>query len=168
MLQAIEDIETGHVTIRVRRRIAAHEIKNGIENASGRPMKLRIHGNSIRLRLTRSEVERFAHNGRIESALDFGAIPARQLSYGLLVSPRPECMAVEYCSDHITISVSPAVAQDWTTTDRIAISDRQLLGNGAHLDILVEKEFRRMRDTQPDPDLYPNPLQSKKTLEEGT
>jgi hypothetical protein len=127
-------------------------------------MKLRIHGNSIRLRLTRSEVERFARDGRIESVLDFGATPGRQLSYGLLVSSRAECTAVEYCSDHITISVSPAVAQDWTATDRIAISDRQPLGNGAHLDILVEKEFRRMRDVVPDPDLYPNPLQNKKPL----
>lgn len=125
-------------------------------------MKLRIHGNSIRLRLTRSEVERFARDGRIESVLNFGPAPDRHLSYGLVVSPQPEPMAVKYSPDRITIFVSPALAEDWTKTERIAISDRQALSDEAHLDILVEKEFRRMRDAEPDPDLYPNPLQQKK------
>lgn len=36
-------------------------------------MKLRIRGNSIRLRLTQSEVARVAMNGSLESQTDFGA-----------------------------------------------------------------------------------------------
>ena len=123
-------------------------------------MKLRIHGNSIRLRLTRSEVERFARDGRIESAVRFGPPPVCPLSYRLVVSPQPECMAAEYSSDRITILVSPVVAREWTATELIGISGCQPLGDDGQLEILVEKEFRRMRDAQPDPDLYPNPLQN--------
>jgi hypothetical protein len=145
----------------------AHAAPNGIKLATPKPVKLRIHGNSIRLRLTRSEVERFAHDGSIESVLNFGPAPARHLSYGLVTSPQPECMAVKYSPDRITIFVSPALAKDWTTTERIAISDRQPLSDEAHLDILVEKEFGRLRDAQPDPDLYPNPLRNKRSPQEG-
>ena len=36
-------------------------------------MKLRIRGNSIRLRLTQSEVARVAMGGSLESQTDFGA-----------------------------------------------------------------------------------------------
>lgn len=128
-------------------------------------MKLRIHGNSVRLRLTRSEVERFARDGKIESVVGFGPAPYHRLTYGFAIRPQSECMAVEYSSNCITIFVSPLVAQDWTTTERISVSDHQPLGNEGCLEILVEKEFRRMRDAVPDPDLYPNPLQNKRPPE---
>jgi hypothetical protein len=36
-------------------------------------MKLRLQGNSVRLRLTRSEVERLREIGRVEESVDFGA-----------------------------------------------------------------------------------------------
>ena len=36
-------------------------------------MKLRLQGNSVRLRLTRSEVERLRETGLVEESVDFGA-----------------------------------------------------------------------------------------------
>ena len=42
-------------------------------------MKLRIKGNSIRLRLLRSEVERFTANGKISEEVRFGPGTAQAL-----------------------------------------------------------------------------------------
>ena len=36
-------------------------------------MKLRIRGNSIRLRLSRTEVAQFAGNGNVEDTVEFGS-----------------------------------------------------------------------------------------------
>ncbi len=44
-------------------------------------MKLRIRGNSVRLRLTRGEVEDFDREGRVEDAAQFG--PGARLAYAL-------------------------------------------------------------------------------------
>jgi hypothetical protein len=36
-------------------------------------MKLRLQGNSVRLRLTRSEVERLRETGLVEESIEFGS-----------------------------------------------------------------------------------------------
>jgi len=43
-------------------------------------MKLRIRGNSLRLRLLRGEVQQFGETGRVTETIQFGASPAAQLS----------------------------------------------------------------------------------------
>jgi hypothetical protein len=49
-------------------------------------MKLRLQGNSVRLRLTRSEVERLRDTGIVEESVDFGG--GEVLAYRL--QSRPE------------------------------------------------------------------------------
>ena len=48
-------------------------------------MKLRIQGNSLRLRLTRNEVAQLHDGGRVESSIEFG--PGRTLTYALESAP---------------------------------------------------------------------------------
>ena len=48
-------------------------------------MKLRVRGNSLRLRLSRSEVETFDHVGRVEEAVRFG--PGAQFVYAMERTP---------------------------------------------------------------------------------
>ena len=46
-------------------------------------MKLRIKGNSLRLRVSRSEFTRFLSQSRIEETIHFGPGPEAKLTYGL-------------------------------------------------------------------------------------
>ena len=120
-------------------------------------MKLRLHGNSIRLRLTRPEVAQFAETGRVVDAVDFGNGAA--LTYSLEKSPSALATRVAYSGQGITVQLPPAVADEWTVTDRIGISGEQAIGEGRSLTILVEKDFKCVHNpSEQDEDAYPNPL----------
>jgi len=121
-------------------------------------MKLRINGNSIRLRLSRSEVAHFEATGHIEDAVEFG--PLSKFSYGI-TAVEDSALYTSYSGDGIQVKVPGHLAQDWTRTDRVAISAEQPLENNKTLQILIEKDFQCMHKTgDPDADAYPNPLVS--------
>ena len=121
-------------------------------------MKLRIHGNSLRLRLSRSEVALFDATGHIEDALDFGQMG--KLSYGMTASENGTLNST-YTVSGITVKVPRDLAQDWARTDRESITAEQSLGDGKTLEILIEKDFQCIhKDNQADTDAYPNPLAS--------
>ena len=46
-------------------------------------MKIRIQGNSIRFRLSQSEVAKFHETGRIADSISFGAQPNALLTYAM-------------------------------------------------------------------------------------
>lgn len=121
-------------------------------------MKLRIHDNSIRLRLTRSEVARFAAEGAIESVCDLGA--GHRLCYALEAA---DIHRLSVCASdgRIAIQVPRVIAREWYESDRVGISARPETPGGNLVEILVEKEFRRLHGARFDPDLYPNPLEPK-------
>jgi hypothetical protein len=125
-------------------------------------MKLKLHGNSIRLRLTRSEVVRFAETGRLEEAFKYGPLPSQQLTYGIEALAVDE-IGVRVVEARVFILLPLAVASDWTGSDRVGVSDEVNHSGGSSVNILVEKEFRRMHGGKNDPDLYPNPLETAHT-----
>ena len=111
-------------------------------------MKLRLHGNSIRLRLNRDEVAEFAETGRIQDAIHFSG--GAKLAYTLQTSTEAAAARVLFEGDTIRITVPADDAQDWARSDRVGISalDQQL-------SILVEKDFQCLHE--PDPKAFPNP-----------
>jgi hypothetical protein len=118
-------------------------------------MKLRIHGNALRLRLNQSEVAQFSKTGWLEEAVEFphGA----SLAYGIeslssLASPR-----AVYQNGTLRIQVPSGTADEWITTDRVGISGEQPLSGGKQLSILIEKDFKCIHSPNPDPEGYPNP-----------
>jgi hypothetical protein len=122
-------------------------------------MKLRIHDNSIRLRLSRTEVELFAATGHIFEALEFGEV--HDFTYSLEGSESQESIAAVHTPHTISILVPHTLAQEWTSTDEVSISGTQRLPGGRRLQILIEKDFKCIHQTvQGDEDAYPNPLAS--------
>jgi hypothetical protein len=122
-------------------------------------MKLRIHDNSIRLRLSRTEVELFAATGHIFEALEFGGVS--DFTYVLETSESHEVIRATHGAHGISILVPRTLAQKWTTTDQVGISDTQPLPGGRNLQILIEKDFKCIhQNAEGDEDSYPNPLAS--------
>jgi Family of unknown function (DUF7009) len=118
-------------------------------------VKLRIHGNALRLRLNQAEVAQFSKTGWLEEAVEFGH--GASLAYGLeslstLAAPR-----AVYRNGTLRIQIPSGAASDWITTDRVGISAEQALADGKRLSILIEKDFKCIHSPNPDPDAYPNP-----------
>lgn len=125
-------------------------------------MKLRICGNSIRLRLNRREVAQFVTAARLEQAFEYGAGSGDRLVYALEASQSAPEVAVRVAGQAITIILPSALAQAWTDTERVGVTADVSLNADKWITVLVEKEFRKMHGANNDPDLYPNPFETQK------
>jgi hypothetical protein len=121
-------------------------------------MKLRIHGNSLRLRLNQSEVAQFSKTGFVEDSIQFA--PGASFAYALESMSSLKAPQALYSNGWLRIQVPGAEATQWVTSDRVAISGEQPIDTGKHLSILIEKDFQCLHgDDARDPDAYPNPLE---------
>lgn len=131
---------------------------NIYSGASRIQMKLRIHGNSLRLSLSQSEVAQFSKTGFVEDSTQFA--PEVRFTYTIESSSSLPAPKASYQDHWLRIEVPSAAAKEWFTTDRIAISADQPIGSGTGLSILIEKDFQCSHGgEQRDPDTYPNPLE---------
>ncbi len=121
-------------------------------------MKLRIYENSLRFRLSRSEVEHFRKHGAVSDRAVFGN--GRDLQYALIVADSPSLNAT-YENSAIQVEVPRALARDWTETDRVGISAEQPNKGERSLHILIEKDFKCIHQPGESEDAYPNPLETQ-------
>ena len=118
-------------------------------------MKIRIKGNSIRIRLTKSEVDIFGAKGFIEEYTEFGTT---QLSYALKQNNQPSMSAV-FENNKVTVLMPTVWAEEWLATERVGYENNIPLSNGKELYVLVEKDFVCLDNTTEDQsDNYPNPM----------
>jgi hypothetical protein len=114
-------------------------------------LKLRIHDNSIRLRLNRHEVAQFLATGRVEDAVHFAAGVA--LSYSMETSASASAPQAIFSDGNLRVIVPSDQGRNWATSDQIGMEAQD-----AHPAILVEKDFQCMHRDEHDPEAYPNPL----------
>lgn len=117
-------------------------------------MKLRVHGNTMRLRLSRPEVTRLAVGGFIEEAARFG--PAACLRYRVEASPSAPAIAASFEEGRITVLIPGQAAADWAGSDEEGLYHDQAVTSDQTLSIAIEKDFRCLTG-EPDPDAFPNP-----------
>ena len=123
-------------------------------------MKLRIHGDSIRLRLSRSEVASFAESGRVEDTVRFGHGAA--LRYVLESAKNARSTRARFDVDTIRITVPEEAARQWTATDEVSIEAEQSLEGQHQLSIVIEKDFQCIhKPGEQDEDAFPNPLAAR-------
>ena len=103
-------------------------------------MKLRIEDNSLRLRLSETEVQEFAETGRVTAVVSLGRTAAESLTY-VLERAETEDFRVAYGAGTITVQVPAAKAAHWTTTDQNGISATLMLSGEQSLKILIEKDL---------------------------
>ena len=119
-------------------------------------MKLRILGNSIRLRVGRSELAELADKGTVADAIHFAT--GQALTYRI-VADRSGNTSAGFAAGEITVAVPAGDVRSLATTDLVSIRGVQKLPAGETLSILVEKDFECLVPrTGEDPrDLYDNP-----------
>lgn len=123
-------------------------------------MKLRIKGNTIRLRLTRTEVDYFGKNLSLEENTGF---IGNAFTYSIQAN-NVQKMTASFDQNKLTVSLPLASALEWVNTDLIGCNSEMDLDNGKKLYLLVEKDFKCLDETIEDQsDNYENPLaQGKK------
>src|SRR5271168_1983754 len=104
-------------------------------------MKLRIKGNSIRLRLGQSEVRRLAIEGTIEETTVFGHSKEECFGYAVVASPELEYVSASYSCRRIVIRIPTAVIHRWAESDEVSIRAVQRTTGENDLLILIEKDF---------------------------
>ncbi len=114
-------------------------------------MKIRIKGNSLRLRLLRGEVSRFGETGRVTETIQFGASPREQLTYSLETNSDAQTIESRFADNQITVTVPAATARNWVDSDLITLESSQLIEADTVLKILIEKDFVCL-DRKDDPD----------------
>jgi hypothetical protein len=116
-------------------------------------MKLRIKSDSLRYRLTRSDVNRLAKEGYLEDQIDFAGNP---LVYAVQLADGQE-LASSYIDNKITICMSRKMAEELVITERVGFEN-----NYGALHLLIEKDFVCLDNVAEDQsDNYPNPLAAK-------
>lgn len=115
-------------------------------------MKLRIRENSIRLRLTKSEVAEIAEKGLVENRTEFGN--NQIFVYSLKTSASTPDLQANFENGRIEIIVPQSVADNWTITEEVGI-----YGNHENLQIAIEKDFTCLtpRAGDEDSDTFPHP-----------
>jgi hypothetical protein len=121
-------------------------------------MKLRIKGNSLRLRTTRSETALFRDKQRIEASIRLGSGPEAVLTYGLEHRPDIDAAGIVYQLHAVTVAIPSKHALIWADTDQVGIYGKIDLGDGEPLEFIVEKDFACIDGTDAqNEDAFPNP-----------
>lgn len=102
-------------------------------------MKLRMAGNSLRLRLSTADLQQLAVTGQVTEKLTFGILESDTLQYILCLSAVPEVTA-SLAGTTIKVQLPESLAQEWLTTGLISLSGAVPNAMGQPLKILVEKD----------------------------
>jgi hypothetical protein len=121
------------------------------------PVKLRILDNSIRLRLTRSEVATLCRNGLVTARTGFP--DAHTLAYAVECSPASVAPAAFFSNNVITIRLPETTVLRWAGSEQVSIDGEQRLDDGSVLRVLVEKDFACLapRADEEESDMFPHP-----------
>ena len=120
-------------------------------------MKLRVLDNSIRLRLTRGEVTAIGDDSVVRGRVRFAG--NNTFVYMLESSPTPVKPEAHVSNNVLTVRVPQMDIRRWAPSEEISIQSEQLLDDGDHLKILVEKDFHCLspREGEDESDMFPHP-----------
>lgn len=112
-------------------------------------MKLRIHGNAVRLRVKQGEVAALAAGETVEERCE---LPGQALVYRL--APGGTEVRVTLADGALTVWVPTAAVAAWAGTEQVGIA-----GTAGPVEVLVEKDWRCLdsKDPRDNEDTYPHP-----------
>ncbi|WP_336518398.1 DUF7009 family protein [Pollutibacter soli] len=117
-------------------------------------MKLRIKGNSIRLRLSKPEVEKLAVANYLEERTPFGNNSFR---YALQTTDAAEISA-DFDGSKITVFIPEIFIKDWAVNDVVGFNAAMHVSDTESIFILVEKDFKCLDEaTEDQSNNYENP-----------
>jgi hypothetical protein len=118
-------------------------------------MKIRIKDNSVRFRLSKSEVKQLCETNHIAKQTEFANII---FHYQIQVAANAEFLSADFNNNCITLFFPKSKADTWFVDDVITHQHNMDLPNGKQLFLLLEKDFVCLDHTHEDQsDNYQNP-----------
>lgn len=118
-------------------------------------MKIRILGNSLRFRLTRSEVDTLCTKGYIENQTTFDT---SVFTYAVKLVSDSEQLTAQFENNTISLNLPKSLGNNWHQTEQVGFSETMKFKNNDSLFLLLEKDFTCLDERQEDQsDNYPNP-----------
>ncbi|MCK0191832.1 hypothetical protein [Arenibacter sp. F20364] len=118
-------------------------------------MKIRIQGNSVRYRLTRSEVAILKKDGYHKEQTAFNG---KKFTYAVAAKENITKLQAEFNGDTITLFLPKEESVKWPDSERVGYENKMVLNDGQELNLLLEKDFVCLDDRIEDQsDNYPNP-----------
>jgi hypothetical protein len=100
-------------------------------------MKLKIRGNSLTLRLSKTELAKLAETGKVEDTTRFSS--EQSLRYCVHVRPSGALTAT-LAAEAIAVTLPKARLDLWLRPDEISVEGSQPVGAGKVLQIVLEKD----------------------------
>ena len=121
-------------------------------------MKLRIKGNSVRLRVMRSELEQLISGVQLEESVCFG--PNATLRYTLAVADINQPVTVSFAANEIATRISHTQLASWSSHEQVGIYASLPVDASTNLDVAIEKDFACVdRTDDENADAFAHPLQ---------
>lgn len=118
-------------------------------------MKIRIQGNSVRYRLTRSEVASLKKDGHYKQQTAFNG---KNFVYAVAAKENITGLQAEFKEDTITLYLPKKESLTWPDIDRVGYENKMVLNDGQILNLLLEKDFVCLDERiENQSDNYPNP-----------
>jgi hypothetical protein len=100
-------------------------------------MKLRIRGNSLTLRLSKTELAKLAETGKVEDTTRFSS--EQSLRYGIDVRPGGALTAA-FTGASIVVTLPKPHLDLWRRPNEVSVEGSQPIGGGKVLQIVLEKD----------------------------
>ncbi|WP_396632304.1 DUF7009 family protein [Maribacter sp. R86514] len=118
-------------------------------------MKIRIKGDSVRFRLTQTEVRQLSESGQIYDSTNFGTAT---FNYGVVLKRNTEQLHISFDNNGIVLEMPEDLGKNWFSNDIITYDHTMKTSSGNDLYLLLEKDFTCLDNTIEDQsDNYPNP-----------
>jgi hypothetical protein len=118
-------------------------------------MKFRFHDNSVRVRLTRSEVQQLAHAESVESCVYLAPVPLR---FALVASKDCKSPVIQFQDGLLSINIPLTSAINLAATDQIGIDAEVKTAGWTPVQLLIEKDFKCLHGVSEDQeDCFTNP-----------
>jgi hypothetical protein len=119
-------------------------------------MKLRIKGNTVRLRLTQGEVRALGEAGQVQERTEFPGGTA--LLYRVRSDDKISEISIGYEGNIIEVRVPAPVAAQWCATEQVTLSATPALAAGT-VEVVLEKDFACLapRPGEDESDHFPHP-----------
>jgi hypothetical protein len=121
-------------------------------------MKIRIKGDSVRYRLSKTDVDILTTQGFHKEETSFGT---GTFAYALRRKEEGSTLTATYRDHTITVEIPAALLQGWAGNAVVGFDAHMPLEGNRTLYLLVEKDFKCLDDTTEDQsDNYDNPNQT--------
>jgi hypothetical protein len=121
-------------------------------------MKIRIKGNSLRIRLSKSEVNLLATAGYIEERTDF----VNKTLFYAVESTTGDTMTADFNGEKVIMYIPENLLKEWAFSDQVSLEHQMDINKNHALQMLLEKDFKCIdADSNEDQsDYFENPLKS--------